>query len=259
MNNVGVFSFQDGQQVRAIMISGEPWFVAKDVCDALGLRNSRKAIGMLDDDEKGVTSSYTPGGMQAVNVINESGLYTLILRCRDAVTPGTVSYRFRKWVTGEVLPSIRKNGIYAMPTVSKPKGEPLTWQDDNALTGVVGLIASGFKYQLRWRTAIWRALRKACGNPSPAPITVEDMPAILLELRRIISIVEMMKGNIDEYENAVLHKAIRRGGNLVPKTWTNGDELNTNKDLPAYLELALKALERFESRVGIEKCGHGHT
>lgn len=107
-----VFKFESASPVRMFNIDGNPWFSAKDVSDALGLRNSRKAIAMLDDDEKGVTSSYTPGGMQAVNVISESGLYTLILRCRDAVTPGTIPYRFRKWVTGEVLPQIRRTGSY---------------------------------------------------------------------------------------------------------------------------------------------------
>lgn len=113
-----VFKFESAAPVRMFNIDGNPWFAAKDVCDALGLRNSRKAIGMLDDDEKGVTSSYTPGGMQAVNVINESGLYTLILRCRDAVTPGTIPYRFRKWVTGEVLPQIRLTGRYVREELS---------------------------------------------------------------------------------------------------------------------------------------------
>lgn len=113
-----VFKFESATPVRMFNIDGNPWFAAKDVCDALGLRNSRKAIGMLDDDEKGVTSSYTPGGMQAVNVINESGLYTLILRCRDAVTPGTIPYRFRKWVTGEVLPQIRQTGRYVREELS---------------------------------------------------------------------------------------------------------------------------------------------
>ncbi|MEH5087715.1 BRO family protein [Enterobacter kobei] len=113
-----VFKFESAAPVRMFNIDGNPWFAAKDVCDALGLRNSRKAIGMLDDDEKGVTSSYTLGGMQAVNVINESGLYTLILRCRDAVTPGTIPYRFRKWVTGEVLPQIRQTGRYVREELS---------------------------------------------------------------------------------------------------------------------------------------------
>ncbi|ENQ1389115.1 Bro-N domain-containing protein [Enterobacter hormaechei] len=113
-----VFKFESAAPVRMFNIDGNPWFAAKDVCDALGLRNSRKAIGMLDEDEKGVTSSYTPGGMQAVNVINESGLYTLILRCRDAVTPGTISYRFRKWVTSEVLPQVRQTGRYVREELS---------------------------------------------------------------------------------------------------------------------------------------------
>jgi len=113
-----VFKFESATPVRMFNIDGNPWFAAKDVCDALGLRNSRKAIGMLDGDEKGVTSSYTLGGMQAVNVINESGLYTLILRCRDAVTPGTIPYRFRKWVTGEVLPQIRQSGRYVREELS---------------------------------------------------------------------------------------------------------------------------------------------
>ncbi|EDR1537461.1 Bro-N domain-containing protein [Salmonella enterica subsp. enterica serovar Javiana] len=113
-----VFKFESASPVRMFNIDGNPWFSAKDVSDALGLRNSRKAIAMLDDDEKGVTSSYTPGGMQAVNVISESGLYTLILRCRDAVTPGTIPYRFRKWVTGEVLPQIRRTGRYIREELS---------------------------------------------------------------------------------------------------------------------------------------------
>ncbi|EIG0840489.1 Bro-N domain-containing protein [Salmonella enterica subsp. enterica serovar Newport] len=113
-----VFKFESASPVRMFNIDGNPWFSAKDVSDALGLRNSRKAIAILDDDEKGVTSSYTPGGMQAVNVISESGLYTLILRCRDAVTPGTIPYRFRKWVTGEVLPQIRRTGRYVREELS---------------------------------------------------------------------------------------------------------------------------------------------
>ncbi|MBW6646722.1 Bro-N domain-containing protein [Salmonella enterica] len=113
-----VFKFESASPVRMFNIDGNPWFSAKDVSDALGLRNSRKAIAMLDDDEKVVTSSYTPGGMQAVNVISESGLYTLILRCRDAVTPGTIPYRFRKWVTSEVLPQIRRTGRYVREELS---------------------------------------------------------------------------------------------------------------------------------------------
>lgn len=107
-----VFSFEASNPIRAISIEGSPWFVAKDVCDALRLTNSRMAMKALDEDEKGVSSTYTLGGKQDLSIISESGLYTLILRCRDAVTPGTIPYRFRKWVTSEVLPAIRHTGQY---------------------------------------------------------------------------------------------------------------------------------------------------
>lgn len=105
------FDFES-HAVRVVMLDGNPWFVAVDVCKALQLTNSRVALQALDDDEKGVSSTYTPGGEQQVAIINESGMYTLVLRCRDAVKPGTVPHRFRKWVTSEVLPAIRKTGSY---------------------------------------------------------------------------------------------------------------------------------------------------
>lgn len=113
-----VFSFESETKVRMFNIDGNPWFSASDVCKALGLTNSRMSLKALDDDEKGVSSTYTPGGSQSVNVISESGLYTIILRCREAVNPGTIPYRFRKWVTGEVLPQIRRTGRYVREELS---------------------------------------------------------------------------------------------------------------------------------------------
>lgn len=71
-----------GCSVRTVIINEEPWFVAKDVCDALEIGNSRQAVSYLDDDEKGVTTNDTLGGTQQVSIINESGLYSLILRSR---------------------------------------------------------------------------------------------------------------------------------------------------------------------------------
>ncbi|HAT3771785.1 TPA: hypothetical protein I8627_004678 [Citrobacter freundii] len=111
--NTSVFSFESQADIRAIIIDGEPWFIALDVCNALGISNNRDALLKLDDDEKN-TVALTDGkrGNPNTLIISESGLYTLILRCRDAVTPGTIPYRFRKWVTGEVLPQIRKTGSY---------------------------------------------------------------------------------------------------------------------------------------------------
>jgi len=108
----------EGSEVRALMINGEPWFVARDVVNAIGMTwktGGAGSTGPLDDDEKGVNSIHTLSGIQQMQVINESGLYTLILRSREAVTPGSAAHRFRKWVTSDVLPSIRKHGAYVMP------------------------------------------------------------------------------------------------------------------------------------------------
>lgn len=113
-----VFSFESNCNVRAVMVDGNPWFVAADVCSAVGIKHSASAMRALDNDEKGVHSMHTPGGQQDFTIINESGLYTIILRCRDAVTPGTIPYRFRKWVTGEVLPQIRRTGRYVREDLS---------------------------------------------------------------------------------------------------------------------------------------------
>lgn len=89
VERVEVFNFSEkSTPVRVQVINGEPWFVAKDVCDRLGLTNSRKALKPLDDDEKGVTSSYTPGGVQRVSIVNESGLYSLVFQSRKPDAPG---------------------------------------------------------------------------------------------------------------------------------------------------------------------------
>jgi prophage antirepressor-like protein len=98
-----------GHRVRAVLRGDEAWFAAADVCVALDHTNPRMAIGRLDDDEKGVTTVYTPGGPQEINVVSESGLFALILTSRKPEARA-----FRRWVTGEVLPSIRRTGGYSI-------------------------------------------------------------------------------------------------------------------------------------------------
>lgn len=107
-NAIQVFNFEQ-RDVRIVERAGEPWFVAKDVCDVLGLTNPRDAIGALDDDEKGVAKTDTLGGKQGMNIISESGVYALIFRSNKAD-----ARRFRKWVTAEVLPEIRRTGRYTL-------------------------------------------------------------------------------------------------------------------------------------------------
>lgn len=136
-NDFTIFKFGDSE-IRVINRCGEPWFVAKDVCDALTLTNSRKALTALDDDEKGVTLSYTLGGEQNLSIVSESGMYTLVLRCRDAVNKGSVPHKFRKWVTAEVLPSIRKTGSYGnTPKAKKALPGKITTEQQEAIKQLV--------------------------------------------------------------------------------------------------------------------------
>jgi prophage antirepressor-like protein len=112
MSNLTVFGFNNSE-VRVVEIEGEYWFVGKDVCDILELANSRMALDRLDEDEKGVSSIYTLGGNQEVSIINESGLYSLVLTSRKPEAK-----KFKKWITSEVLPTLRKTGTYS---ISQPK------------------------------------------------------------------------------------------------------------------------------------------
>ena len=123
-SQAAVFKFESNDAIRSVLIDGSPWFVAQDVCTALRIQNVTQALDKLDDDERSMLNighehrSIFDKRVKEINIVSESGLYTLILRCRDAVTPGTVPYRFRKWVTGEVLPQIRQTGRYVREELS---------------------------------------------------------------------------------------------------------------------------------------------
>ena len=107
--SIKIFNNAEFGEVRIFEKNGEPWFVGRDVCNILGYGNPRDAIARhIDEDDKGVVKSDTLGGNQNLTVINESGLYSLILSSK---LPN--AKRFKHWVTSEILPSIRKHGMYA--------------------------------------------------------------------------------------------------------------------------------------------------
>lgn len=111
MNDLQLFNNPEFGAVRAVEVDGEPWFVGKDVAQALGYSNPRKALAdHVDAEDKGVTKCDTPGGEQDITTINESGLYSLVLSSK---LPG--AKKFKRWVTAEVLPTIRKTGGYQLP------------------------------------------------------------------------------------------------------------------------------------------------
>ena len=111
MNDLAIFENPEFGHIRGLKIEGEPWFVGKDIAAALGYSDTAQAIRKhIDDEDKGVVESTTPGGQQNITIINESGLYSLMLKSK---LPG--AKKFKRWVTSEVLPSIRKTGAYSMP------------------------------------------------------------------------------------------------------------------------------------------------
>lgn len=122
MNEMTIFNFE-GKEVRTVYKNGETWWVAKDICDVFGETNRNRAMQALDEDEKGYTQMTTPGGIQQVAVVNEPGLYSLLFNMQPTKARGmNVDYvtqreerlkKFKRWVTHEVLPSIRKHGLYA--------------------------------------------------------------------------------------------------------------------------------------------------
>lgn len=120
MNNLAVFNFES-KEVRTLLIKNEPWFVGKDVAEILGYVRSTDAVRKhVDDEDRGVSILATPSGKQEMTIINESGLYSLILSSK---LPS--AKKFKRWVTSEVLPSIGKHGMYATEeTIDKILSNP---------------------------------------------------------------------------------------------------------------------------------------
>lgn len=130
-----VFTFPEtDQSVRSVTVNDAPWWVARDVADILGLSNMHSSLALLDEDEKGVHSVETPGGVQELAIVNEPGLYSLMLRSRKPQAKA-----FKRWITHDVIPAIRKTGRYeTTPPVEPPKeitaaAGPLPYRDQAEL------------------------------------------------------------------------------------------------------------------------------
>lgn len=201
------------QQLRVVMRDGEPWFVAADVCAALALGDTSKAVSRLDDDERGTNTVRTPSGDQQMLVINESGLYSLTLTSRKPEAK-----RFKKWVTSEVLPSIRKTGRYQAPAATTPPqaAEQLNAHDMGRITNIVWQIGNRFGQHTAWTQAIWFALRRATGVPAPQRFTVQHLPTLAAELRRCWVMGEALSDAQREAQAVVLKRIIRRGEQAEP-------------------------------------------
>lgn len=182
-NSTNVVPFNFGkQQVRTLLIDEQPWFVAADVCASLAIGNVSLAVNGradrdadgLDEDEKGVATVNTPSGAQEMLVVNESGLYALIFKSRKPEAK-----RFKKWVTSEVLPAIRKTGRYddQQGRLATLIGQTIGTDGFHMLGAIVkGKVASlPAPIQRRATAKIWSQVHAAFGVRSAADIPAEHL------------------------------------------------------------------------------------
>lgn len=135
MKELQVFTNETFGEVRTVMKNDEPWFVASDVCEFFGVTNRNRVLQNLDEDEKGGTQIDTPGGIQTMTVISEAGLYSLLFYLQPTKARGLsdeqvaerceLLRKYKRWITHEVIPAIRKNGAYLTPeTAYKMLSDP---------------------------------------------------------------------------------------------------------------------------------------
>lgn len=151
-NTLPAFTFE-GSNVRVFMINNEPWFAATDVARCIGIKDPKDAVKNLRSCER---SGFKPERGGSLTIISESGMYTMVLRSDAAIKEGTAAFRFRVWVTDEVLPAIRKQGRYECPAKDQLPPPMLTEQQAYAIMSEVAKRAKqdGAKYQ-----TIYRALK----------------------------------------------------------------------------------------------------
>jgi prophage antirepressor-like protein len=184
-----VFTFPEtAQHVRSVMIDTEPWWVARDVADVLELGNMHSSLALLDEDEKGVHSVETLGGIQNIAIVSEPGLYSLILRSRKPQAKA-----FKRWITHEVLPSLRQTGSYSI----EPAAPALPQDYEEALVALLGQVRetkalTAKVAELEPAAQSWQTLASADGDFSvsdAAKILARD-PQIKLGRNRLFTVLD---------------------------------------------------------------------
>ncbi|EEF7364185.1 hypothetical protein GVC31_004734 [Salmonella enterica] len=202
------FSFHETHDVRIQVIDGEPWFCLKDVCEILSIANPRDLMAKQLDKE-GVDKIYIPteSGKQNITFINEPNLYRVIFRSNKPEAK-----QFQDWVFNDVLPTIRKTGRYQ----KQPPSELLNSNDMSNLKRLVWMMTGNMKFENAWNAGVWYALRSATGRPSPQPFSVDDLPALGEECRRIMKITAAVHSAVFDFEKEVIRKVVRKRGAIEP-------------------------------------------
>ena len=197
MNALQVFENPEFGSIRTVEIDGEPWLVGKDVAVALGYSNPRKALAdHVDKEDKGVTKCDTPSGPQQMTIINESGLYSLILSSK---LPG--AKKFKRWVTSEVLPSIRKTGGYSVPSA---EDAPASKKDLADLTAAIQLLTE--------RLAVSRPALPQALPFEDAPETTKPVPGIAARrrwMRAVSEKLDLLSSKLHQNHNITLSQIYR--------------------------------------------------
>mgnify|MGYP002711059518 CR=1 FL=1 len=174
MANIQIFTSPEFGDIRTVGQNGEPWFVGKDIAVALGYSNPQKAIrDHVDEQDRGVNEMDTPGGKQPIVIVNESGVYSLIFGSK---LEGAV--RFKRWVTSEVLPTLRKTGSYMMPKLSKEMQalfllDDRTQKQEQRLTALENTMTVDYNQQRVLRKSISRSVISALGDEK-APAYIDN-------------------------------------------------------------------------------------
>ncbi len=232
--------------VRIQIIDNEPWFCLKDVCEILSV--SVASPSRFQMDMQGVTKNVTPtlSGKQQLTFINEPNLYRVIFRSNKPE-----ARQFQDWVFNEVLPAIRKTGRYEHPVATPRRtAEPLTHSDMKNLNHLVVLMTRQFARTGSWRRGVWYALRRTTGVASPEEFTVDDLPALTEECRRIIQITSEAGEMISRIEREAVRRIVRHRedyGMVLAELQRecNAQRLDnaSMRQLERYEQIALRKLE----------------
>ena len=198
MSDLQVFNSPEFGDIRAVEVDDEPWFVGKDIAEALGYSNPRKALAdHVDGEDKGVTKCDTPGGEQEMTIINESGVYSLIFSSKLEKARA-----FKRWVTSVVLPSIRKHGAYIAPQ-AQPEGVEAA-----ALQAVVQPIVAALEALTRRLDGLERGRNELKALP-PGGEGINTAPGVASQrrwMRTVSEKLDLLSAKCGKSNNAVLHK-----------------------------------------------------
>ena len=203
MNLIHRFVDQQGVGIRVQGSYENPWFCLKDLCASLGITNYKHKTKLLQDHHKLGVTQVDAGQRRKMTFVSEAGMYRVIFSCREANIPGTVPYAFVDWITEEVLPSIRKNGVYEL------KQEVLALKDERGrrLWNVVKLMDNwSFNIRRKYFSSICIATKHICyldefDSPHVPPDKLQDVRNIitLLVSARILAEVPVNQRSITDY------------------------------------------------------------